>query len=395
MKLAFVTPWYGPNIPGGAESEARRTAQRLHQAGYEVEILTTCIRDFFADWGKNYHKPGIDFVNGLLVRRFRVEKRDKAQFNAINRDLIQRRSVSAEAERLFINEMFRAPDLYRFIEEQSNQYIFFFIPYMFASSYFGAQICPERSVIIPCLHDEGYAYMDIFREMLPAVRALAFNTQSEMALAANLYGPTTEQIRSVVGIGVETDFEYDAARFREKYDVAYPFILYVGRKAAEKNTPLLVDYWLRYVQENETDAKLIFIGPGEMPIPAEAAAQVLDLGFVSLQDKYDAYAAATALCQPSRNESFSLVMMESWLTKTPVLVHAGCNVTRDHCRQSNGGLYFANYDEFAATIDYLLGNVTAAQQMGRQGYEYVMANFQWPMVLAKYDAIISAVNTGL
>ena len=117
MKLAFVTPWYGPDIPGGAESEARRTVQHLQQAGYEVEVLTTCIRDFFADWGKNHYKPGIENINGVLVRRFPVEKRDKRQFDEINQQLIYGQRISQEAEQTFINEMFRAPDLYAFIRQ--------------------------------------------------------------------------------------------------------------------------------------------------------------------------------------------------------------------------------------------------------------------------------------
>lgn len=395
MKIAFVTPWYGPDIPGGAESEARRTAQRLHQAGYKVEILTTCIRDFFADWGKNYHKPGVEEVNSLVVRRFPVEKRNKQRFDEINWRLMQGRKVSAAEEEIFINEMFRVPELYQFIERHRDDYLFFFIPYLFASTYFGAKICPERTAVIPCLHDEGYAYMDLFRETLPRVRALAFNTFSERDLAEQLYGPAVEQIRTVVGIGVETDFSHDAARFRQKYGLERPFILYVGRRAAGKNTPLLIDYWQRYVQETGSDAQLVLIGPGEITIPAGAADSVRDLGFVPLQDKYDAYAAAAVLCQPSLNESFSLVMMESWLTETPVLVHAHCAVTRDHCRYSNGGLYFANYTEFAATLNYLLANPAAAQQMGQQGRAYVMAHFQWPTVLAKYDKIIEALEANL
>ena len=39
--LAFVAPWYGPDIPGGAEAECRATAQALRNRGVPVEILTT------------------------------------------------------------------------------------------------------------------------------------------------------------------------------------------------------------------------------------------------------------------------------------------------------------------------------------------------------------------
>jgi len=117
----------------------------------------------------------------------------------------------------------------------------------------------------------------------------------------------------------------------------------------------------------------------------------VDLGFVPAQDKYDAYAAASILCQPSINESFSLVIMESWLTETAVLVNGRCAVTREHCQRNNGGLYFSNYDEFAATVDYLMMNSDIARQMGRNGRQYVLDNYQWPTIVEKYRQIIEQI----
>jgi glycosyltransferase involved in cell wall biosynthesis len=128
--------------------------------------------------------------------------------------------------------------------------------------------------------------------------------------------------------------------------------------------PLLIDYWRRYRQETDRDARLLLIGPGQVTIPAEAADSIVDLGFVPAQDKYDAYAAATATCQPSLHESFSIVLMESWLLGTPALVHGRCAVTVDHCRRSNGGLYFANYEEFVGTLNYLFDQPETARRMG-------------------------------
>ena len=53
QKIGFVIPWYGENIPGGAEMELREVATHLKEAGMEVEILTTCVKDFNADWNVN------------------------------------------------------------------------------------------------------------------------------------------------------------------------------------------------------------------------------------------------------------------------------------------------------------------------------------------------------
>lgn len=95
--------------------------------------------------------------------------------------------------------------------------------------------------------------------------------------------------------------------------------MYAGRKDKGKNIDTLVQYFKRYKQNEQDNLKLVLIGGGELEIPTEIKNDVYDLGFVDLQDKYDAYGAAALLCQPSKNESFSFVIMESWLCRRPVL----------------------------------------------------------------------------
>lgn len=386
VKIAFVTPWYGEHAAGGMETITRQTVSRLHKAGFDVEVLTTCIRDFQADWSKNYYRPGLDHFDGVPVRRFAVEKRDKAAFDRVNLQLMQNRPVSTRDEQIFLDEMFRCPTLFDFMQERQRDYLFFFVPYMFATTYRGAQICPARSAIIPCLHDEGYAHLSIFRRIMPAVRAQLFFVQAERRLSEQLYGAPPRQIRAVVGGGVDDDVQADAQRFRVKYDLHDPFFIYAGRKEAGKNVPQLLDYWRRYSGDRHHAPKLVLIGKGELPYSADDG--IVDLGFIPAQDKRDAYAAAAALVQPSLNESFSLVIMESWLMQTPVLVHGHCGVTREHVLRANGGLYYTNYPEFAATVDYLLQYPSIRLKMGQNGRTYVLQNYRWPHIVEQYSAII-------
>ena len=391
-KAVFVTPWYGPDIPGGMEAETRQTAEHLARAGISVEVLTTTVRDFFGDWGKNHHKPGVVSVNGVTVRRFPVQKRDRAAFDAVNWRLMQNLPVTPAQEQTYISQMLRCPQLYEYIAAECRHSIFLFIPYMFATTYYGAQVCPQRSIVIPCLHDESYARLSLYRQVFPQVRALVLHTDAELALADALYPRSPDQIRTVLGEGVDTDWTGDAARFRQKYGIDGAFMLAAGRKDQGKNTPLLLDYWRRYVYQRRPALRLVFIGPGDITVPADVAETVIDLGFLPLQDKYDAYHAALLLCQPSVNESFSLVLMESWLAERPALVHAECAVTREQCQKANAGLYFADYDEFAAALDYLQANPNAARIMGQQGRRYVLTHFHWRTIVARYQALLSQVN---
>ena len=202
--------------------------------------------------------------------------------------------------------------------------------------------------------------------------------------------PATPGEALVLGEGVDADWRGDPARFRRKYGVTGPFLLYAGRKDAGKNVPLLIQYFLRYQQEGRgpEGLKLLLIGNLKAPIPPGGEAHVTDLGFVPLQDKYDAYAAADILIQPSLMESFSIVIMEAWLAGTPVMVHSGCAVTRDHVAQSGGGLHFADYPRFAEGLDLLLARPQLRDQMAAAGKAYVLENFAWPQVTQRYVELI-------
>ncbi len=385
-RLTFVTPWYGATIPGGMEAETRRTAYHLAQAGWEVEVLTTCLRDFYADWGHNHHRPGARREDGVLVRRFPVGRRDKAAFDHVNWQLMQGLRVGPEAERVYIEQMFTCPELYAHIHVRRQHDIFIFIPYMFATTHFGVQIAPARSLVIPCLHDESYAYMNIYRRSLTQAHTLICHTQAEKALADRLWGEATSQVRAVVGEGVDTTIQGDGARFRAAYNLEGPLALVAGRKEPGKNTPLLLAYWQQYVAQGSTPAELVLVGPGDAgPLPPRAR----DLGFVPRQTMLDAMAAADVLLVPSVHESFSLVLMEGWLMGTPALVHGDCAPTREHCQRSQGGLYFTTGEEFVATLDYLFQHTATATQMGQLGRAYVLTHFDWGVIVERYRRLLT------
>jgi glycosyltransferase involved in cell wall biosynthesis len=218
--------------------------------------------------------------------------------------------------------------------------------------------------------------------MFRRVRGVAFHTNAELALARRLY-----QMRPdapvLVREGVDTAFASNAERFIAKYGIK-DFLLYVGRKEIGKNVPLLIDYFAQYKRHYGGDLKLILVGRGTVEIPPDCHHDILDLGFLPEQDKRDAYAASLALCQPSLNESFSIVIMEAWIAETPVFVHDDCAVTREHCLEANGGLFFADAEEFAATVELLQGIPSLRLALGAQGRQYVLRHFTWEAVVANY-----------
>lgn len=390
-KIGFVIPWYGEDIPGGAEMELRGLVHHLHDAGVALEVLTTCVKEFTSDWNINYHPAGLTEINGISVRRFKIRKRDTQAFDSVNIKLMNGQMLSREEENIFIHEMVNSEDMYRYMKEHEDEYgLFVFIPYMFGTTYYGTLACPQKAVLIPCFHDEAYIYMKIFREAYSKAAGIVYNAQPEYEMMQPIYN-LENTCQQVIGVGMNTDISYDKQRFYEKYKIDGPFIVYAGRKDVGKNIYTLINYFEQYKKRMQNDMKLVLIGGGEVEIPEGIKKDVYDLGFVDIQDKYDITAAATLLCQPSKNESFSIVIMESWLCGRPVLVHEACEVTKHFAKDSNGGLYFGNYPEFEHCVNYILEHPNEAAQMGRNGCKYVKENFDWKVVIKKYTDFFEEV----
>jgi len=230
----------------------------------------------------------------------------------------------------------------------------------------------------------------MMRDRMREIPRMVFLSGPERELAERLYGLSETQ-KEVAGAYVESGWEKDVNpdRFRQKYQISEPFLLCAGRKDAGKKTDLLVRYFNNYKRRRKTDLKLVLIGGGRLDLPEEYFRNVLDLGFVSAEDKHDAMASCLALCNPSFFESFSIVIMESWLAKRPVLVSEQCLVTTNFCRESNGGLWFDSYAVFEGCVDYLLSHPETVRQMGENGFDYVQSHFTKEVILQKYRRFLN------
>ncbi|MBF0171392.1 MAG: glycosyltransferase family 4 protein [Nitrospinae bacterium] len=394
MIATFVIPFYGADIGGGAEFQTRRLAENLSIRGVDVEVLTTTIRGLGADWTRDLHEPGVYDINGVTVRRFHPRNNPAPHFGPINKKLMMGQRLTHDEELAYADAAVNSDALYQFIGDHKKERLYFFIPYLFGTSINGSAVAPERSWLIPCLHDEGYAAMELTRRMFDRVNGALFNSNAEMRLALRLFDGMKGSEAILMGEGVDEIDGADAARFRAKHGLGDdPFLLYVGRRDATKNVPLLIQYFTKYVASNPARRlKLYLIGSGQVHIPAEAKGAIVDLGFVSVAEKNDAHAAATALCQPSVMESFSLVVMDSWRCGRPVLVHAACGPTREAAMDSGGGLAFGSYAEFAEMVDFFAANPDHAAQMGRQGQRFVEERYSWGVICTRFKRVLAAAE---
>jgi glycosyltransferase involved in cell wall biosynthesis len=387
-RIAFVTPRYGAEIVGGSEAVMREAAHGLAARGHEVEVLTTCVRDHYT-WANAY--PAGEFErDGVTVRRFpAVMPASLAVRARLDQRLHLGLGLTVEEQVAWLNGHARVPELFHHLLARGEEYrAVVFSPYLFWATAVAAPLVAERAVVVPCLHDEPAAYLEVFRPARADPAQVWFLSEPEQALAHRL-GPVAEDNR-VVGSGVPIPPRYDPDRFRARHGLARPFVLYAGRREAGKGW---FDFLRGYAAAlaDGVDIDLVTVGVGKPDPPKAVADRVIDLGFVAEEEVGDAFAAAVAYVQPSPNESFSRTVMESWLAGTPVIASAAGAVVRWHCERSGAGLVYHDDAELAECLALAAEAPDRLRALAVRGRDYVLTNYTWAAVLDRMEEALEAL----
>ena len=194
----------------------------------------------------------------------------------------------------------------------------------------------------------------------------------------------------IVGVGIEVPRLSSGERFRQKHGIEGDYILYIGRIDENKGCHRLFEYFLKFKAETGSPVKLILIGNAVLKIPSHP--DLLPLGFLSEEDKFDALEGARLLVMPSFYESLSMVTLEAWAMKKPVLANARCEVLKGQCQRSNGGLFYDDYEEFKEGLELFLGSEELCRAVGRNGRKYYEAHYTWENIENKYLTLIGGLE---
>jgi len=382
MRFLLVAPRFGRDIVGGAERLALLTAQHAAAADDVIEVATTCAIDHHT-WA-NALDAGSRIEEGLLVHRFDVGPRDADRFSELHHRLLTTGRLDYLDELELMSNSVWSPGLQAFLESDGRSYdLMLFLPYLFGTTYWGLQAWPERSVLIPCLHDEPNAHMTCMREVVSACAGCIFNTEAEERLARRLFDV---RVGGVVGLGFDPPSSPPAPGFAARHGLG-DYLVYAGRLEEGKRVQIAAEYVDRYVRERGVPLTLALIGSGSYEPAQEVAANVRRLGWLTEEEKRSALAEAVALIHPSHHESLSIVLMEAWLESTPAILAAQSDVLRDHCEASGGGFTFRDYSEFAAAVERLSTDPDLRRSIGAAGKSYVHSSASWPAVRQRFRAV--------
>ena len=182
-RLGFVPPRYGPGVVGGAEAVLAETARGLAERGWTVEILTTCARDHFT-WANEFPE-GVSVDGPLTVRRFTaVVDTPRIERATLHARILAGETLTITEQQRWVNDDLRVPDLFHHLLDRGDEYrALVFAPYLFWPTFACGQVVPERTILMPCLHDEPEARLPLFAPLFSGAHGVWFLSEPEAALA--------------------------------------------------------------------------------------------------------------------------------------------------------------------------------------------------------------------
>jgi glycosyltransferase involved in cell wall biosynthesis len=284
------------------------------------------------------------------------------------------------------------PALLAWLRDHESEYeALVFFSYRYWTTYFGVQVAPGKSILVPTAEHDRVLYLRLFRDFYRLPAAIAFNSPEERLLIERVTG--NEGLPGeVVGTGIDRPAVVPVAEVETRLDLLGDYLVYVGRIEPEKGCAVMIDHFLRWQRETRANVTLALLGRGTMSFSENAHVRIM--GVVPDEEKLAAIARSRALVMPSRHESLSMVVLEAWMMQRPVLVNGDCEVLRGQVLRADGGLYYRRYEEFAAALDLLTGEPALADGLGRQGHAYFQENYAWERIMEKYERLLQVAAGG-
>lgn len=168
-----------------------------------------------------------------------------------------------------------------------------------------------------------------------------------------------------------------------------PYILFLSRLHFKKGLDLLAEAFAS-IAKLFPDVDLVVAGPDggeEQPFRQ----RIVSLGLTSRTwltgplygpEKWSAFAGAIAFCLPSRQEGFSIAILEALACRVPVVISENCHFPEVQ-EVGAGRVVPLDATAVADALAAILVDPTGAKSMGEAGRLLVEQRFTWPKVAAQ------------
>jgi glycosyltransferase involved in cell wall biosynthesis len=158
---------------------------------------------------------------------------------------------------------------------------------------------------------------------------------------------------------------------------------------ADNGCEEMLEYFDSYAA-GDGDTSLVLMGVKMMRVSDEP--YLRHAGVLPDRERMVAYEAADVTLAPCSDDPLAQSVLESFAVGTPVLASARNPAAVDHCRRANGGLYYANRDEFVEALRMLMTKSKLREQLGESGRQYVRQQYAWDVVLGRFERLVTMVR---
>jgi glycosyltransferase involved in cell wall biosynthesis len=174
--------------------------------------------------------------------------------------------------------------------------------------------------------------------------------------------------------------------------------LYVGRLSTQKGPDLLLEA-VPGILEHRGDAKIVFVGDGDMRSDLEHRAREMGVSHAvrflgalpSGGELVNLYKSTDVVCVPSRNEPFGMVILESWAAGKPVVVTENGGPRYFTSHGEDGFVVYANSPSICWGINTIFGDFEHARWMGERGRVKAAYGFSWDALVRQCEDIYGEI----
>jgi glycosyltransferase involved in cell wall biosynthesis len=404
VKICHIVPIYLPGILPGCSTYIQKISNGLAKREHHLTVLTADAvtgRGWVDPLFGNYSSSKEAFIDGVRVKRLKtcwqITSTMYLLWKTAGRFLPgpMRDIVSLLAAGPYMSHLEKELD-------KEKYGIIHVTAFPFALVWLVWKACKTLGkpfICTPLVHFEDPSHKNplLWKALDDAASVIACSNYERERMIRNGIDPSRIHLIPM-GIDLDEWANPDGERFREKYRLeGKKIILFAGTKGYNKGAIHLLQATERIARVMK-DCVLVSIGLAtrEWNIHKNELRQenLLDIGYVSEEEKRDAFAGCDLFVMPSRYDSFGIVYLEAWRCARPV-IGARVGAIPEVIEEGKDGLLveFGDVDQLSSTILYLLNHPDLSREMGERGRKKVMEKLNWertlPLIEKLYEEIPS------
>ena len=379
VKVLLVSHCFPPAQDGGSVTFGY-LKEIILKAGHSVEVVSSnCYSsDDFVNKNSKAILPGQEKKENLLINRLAVFKGGRRVFRLLEK-ILGKGIWSLFAK----GPVFADPGML-FKKRRVDWVVSGFFPTLAPFwGYLLAKRNKARFALVPGFHldDPSYQNHYLFKLLQKADLIFCFTKwEKKYYQELGINGEKIKAIGNVAPGNLLKSYLKKPAPFPKN-----PVVLYLGAKAAHKRIDFLIEA-MEIVWRKSKRARLVIAGPETLYSPKiikkiqklkpAFKKQVKYYSRVSEKKKISLLDKATVLVNPALAESFSLVIMDGWSRKKPVIA-TNLPVKRELIANNIDGLLFKkdSVEDLADKIIKIISSPKTARRMGECGYNKVINKY--------------------